>query len=103
MKRQQFVTLAIVLLCGLAFPVRSVSSADTSEVAFGRDVRPILADKCYPCHGPDEAARKADLRLDELAESQYVLEPDGELPSELGQRISASDEVKCRPHLRTCR
>ena len=97
MKRQQVVTLAIALLCGLASPVRSVSSADPTEVAFGRDVRPILADKCYPCHGPDEAAREADLRLDDLAEARYVLEPDGELPSQLGQRISASDERQMPP------
>lgn len=32
--------------------------------SFTRDVRPILADRCFPCHGPDQAARKAGLRLD---------------------------------------
>ncbi|MCB0668656.1 MAG: DUF1549 domain-containing protein, partial [Saprospiraceae bacterium] len=34
------------------------------KIDFNFDVRPILADKCYACHGPDENARKADLRLD---------------------------------------
>ena len=38
--------------------------ARAAEISFDRDVRPILAEHCFACHGPDAAAREADLRLD---------------------------------------
>ena len=38
--------------------------AAEEPVDFNRDVRPLLADRCLACHGPDEAQRKGRLRLD---------------------------------------
>ncbi len=45
------------------------------DIDYGRDVRPILADRCYSCHGPDSATREANLRLDRRADA--VAERDG--------------------------
>ena len=45
----------------------------SSAVSFNDDIRPILADRCYSCHGPDSAARKADLRLDREEVAKAVL------------------------------
>jgi hypothetical protein len=43
--------------------------AQTKTVEFNRDVRPIMADTCFRCHGPDKGSRMADLRLDIRAEA----------------------------------
>ena len=51
----------IVILIGLTI---ALQAADAERIRFDRDVRPILADKCYACHGPDPAQRQAELRLD---------------------------------------
>src|SRR5262245_14820200 len=44
--------------------VPAAAYAAPGKLEYNRDVRPILAENCFACHGPDSAARKADLRLD---------------------------------------
>src|SRR3954463_15458375 len=49
------------IVCGL---VLAASTASAADVDFNRDVRPILAENCFLCHGPDDGTRKAKLRVD---------------------------------------
>src|SRR6266699_3998956 len=71
-----------------------VPSAIAAEpkISFTRQIKPILAGKCFACHGPDEKERKAELRLDVRDEAvPAVIKPgDGE-HSEVVVRITSTD------------
>src|SRR5689334_9710612 len=70
----------LALFLGLAAPatVATVGAADrTGSIDFGRDIRPILSDNCFACHGPDKDKRKAGLRLDLRADAFKALDSGG--------------------------
>jgi hypothetical protein len=72
-------------------------------VDFNRDIRPILSNKCFACHGPDSAARQAELRLDveESAKANHeghaAIVPGNVDKSELAHRITATDDDERMP------
>ena len=75
----------------LAAALLATATAAQATPSYTRDVRPILSERCLQCHGPDEAAREADLRLDVAGHGRE---------RELLARISATDpdEVMPPPH-----
>ncbi|WP_404309579.1 PSD1 and planctomycete cytochrome C domain-containing protein [Neorhodopirellula lusitana] len=89
------VSFASVLL-GAVLPG---TSAVADEVSFNRDIRPILSDRCYYCHGFDSNHREADLRLDIREEAEYVWDLDSPDDSELLLRITSDDPDVVMPPL----
>ena len=71
--------------------------AEPSKIQFDRDIRPILADKCFFCHGPDKEHQEADLRLDMEADALAVIKAGSPDESELIARILATDDSQMPP------
>ena len=74
-------------------------SVHSQAVDFNREIRPLLASKCYACHGPDEEGRKAKLRLDvrEDALKNEVIVPGKIEESEFHYRIRSDDPEEIMP------
>ena len=76
----------------------AASIAFSGEIDYSRDVRPILAAKCFACHGPDPSSREANLRLDlrehalaELGEGFHAIVPGDPEGSEAIFRVGSDD------------
>lgn len=75
-----------------------------AEIDFNRDIRPILSNACFQCHGPDAEHREADLRLDQkdggafdVRDGQRVIKPKDVQSSTLVSRITSKDESLVMP------
>src|SRR3954452_20001159 len=87
---------SLLLACCLVLLAPAVSRAQDE---FAAKVRPILARYCFKCHGPDEKARKAKLRLDDraVAVKAGAIVPNKPADSELIKRIFADEDDQRMP------
>src|SRR5580693_6210299 len=87
-----------VFAVALAFFPRA-GRADESTIKFNRDIRPILAENCFTCHGPDKNKREADLRLDTQAGAlaaigdHHPIVPGKPAECELLARVTTDDDA----------
>jgi len=79
-------------------------AAESPKIDFNFQIRPLLSDRCFTCHGPDSRARKKELRLDtkdglfkSLEDGQFVVKPGDTNKSELIRRIFATDDDQMPP------
>ena len=88
-------------MCAAAWPCwarLAPSRRAADEIQFSRDVLPVLSDRCFHCHGPDENNREADLRLDVEANAKadlggyYPIAPGNLADSEVWRRIVSDDD-----------
>ena len=94
----------LLALGALSAAARAAAPAESlPPVDFSREVRPILSDKCYHCHGPDEQGRKAQLRFDtregalRIKDDFPVIVPGHSAESELMFRIKSTDDEEIMP------
>lgn len=74
---------SVTVVAGIALAVLA-RAASAQQIDFNQDIRPILSDKCFFCHGPDEENREAGLRLDIRDEAIDIIEA-GELTDRIHQ------------------
>lgn len=102
---QTLSVMALTVVCWMArTDALSGAEAKSKGIDFGRQIRPILSDNCFTCHGPDEKSRKAGLRLDVKEEilkpaksGKPAIIPGKPEESELVKRIETHDEDDVMP------
>ncbi len=92
----------------LAVAMAAAAAGPSGKIDFDRDIRPIFAENCYACHGPDENKRKAGLRLDlkddafkKLKSDDFAIVPGNVAQSAVIARIVTEDEDERMPPLKT--
>lgn len=105
-KNNTILNSCIAMCCALAFASSAMGAegSDSQEIDFNRDVRPILSNNCFVCHGKDKESREAELRLDEfefaiseLPSGSHAFVPGNPGESEAYQRMVSTDEDEIMP------
>jgi hypothetical protein len=102
MRFSQIIYFVMIVLLSILH-CRACGTDDVKPIDFNRDIRPILSDNCFTCHGPDEQQRVNDLRLDRSVEAfadrdgHRAVVPGDVAASILHQRISSSDSEQRMP------
>jgi hypothetical protein len=95
--------LRTALAVSIVAATRLYAAAPAEKVDFNRDIRPILSETCFQCHGPDKAQREADLRLDQkdglfsTKDNGPVVVPGKPAESQLYERITSTDGEQRMP------
>jgi hypothetical protein len=96
----QYVLISrLALVAASVFIATRTAGAADDLPQFNRDIRPILSEKCYACHGPDSGTRQAELRLDtEAGAHEAAIVPGDADSSEMFSRVSTDDpEMRMPP------
>src|SRR5262249_20848150 len=96
--------LAGLVVTAAVAGIAIASPPNGGKIDFDREIRPILSENCFACHGPDDKARKAKLRLDtrtgafaELRSGGRALVPGKPAESELFRRVTAAEVEERMP------
>src|SRR5689334_20133041 len=97
--RSESLLLLAAVVLGLSHAPLGFAARTKPTIDYNRDVKPILSENCYTCHGPDGGRRKAGLRLDqkeaalsELKSGERAIVPGDTSKSALIARITTTDE-----------
>ncbi len=93
-------TVLLSILCLWISNQQAVAKDSTEPLQYNRDIRPILSEACFRCHGADKNSREADLRLDErdaVVGETGIIVPGDPSVSDLILRITSNDESERMP------
>ena len=99
----RLIGVAVLVILG-AVPIGASGDDSNDKISYSKDVRPILSKNCFQCHGPDEHARKGNLKLDDRSSAirefptrARAIVPGHPEQSELIVRITSADPAVAMP------